>query len=72
MKYARPDIYLCECCGQFFNVDTDAPVHVPYEEMPAEVAIKVMLLRQDAAVEPDHKPKRPRGTKAKKRFRFEP
>jgi hypothetical protein len=72
MKYTRPDIYLCECCGQFFDMITDKPVHVSYEEMPAEVAIKVMLLRQGVEASMRQRDHRPKRIKTRKRYRFEP
>lgn len=46
MKYIRDDIYYCSKCGQFYDRKTHVLVHVPYTEMPAEFALKVMSDRQ--------------------------
>jgi hypothetical protein len=43
--YIRDDIYLCTCCCQFFNVNTRERVDVPYTEMPAELAMELMINR---------------------------
>lgn len=42
MNYTRNDIYYCSDCGQFFKELTDEQVEVPYTEMPADFALKVM------------------------------
>lgn len=44
--YMRDDIYYCDCCAQFFDCVTHEVVDVKYEEMPAELAISLMLYRQ--------------------------
>jgi hypothetical protein len=47
--YIRDDIYLCNCCYQFFNVNTRQRVDVPYTEMPAELAMQLMINRATLA-----------------------
>ncbi len=47
-KFLRDDIYYCGCCGKFFSDVTDEEVKVPFEEMPAALAIQVMSDRQNA------------------------
>lgn len=44
-KYQRDDIYLCEECWQFHNLKTDKVVDVPYTEMPADLAVFLMMKR---------------------------
>jgi hypothetical protein len=43
--YERDDIYLCCCCHQFFNMKTHEKVNVSYTEMPAELAMELMISR---------------------------
>jgi hypothetical protein len=43
--YKRDDIYLCGCCHQFFNLKTHEKVDVPYTDMPAELAMELMINR---------------------------
>lgn len=45
-NYIRNDIYYCSDCGQFYKELTDQQVEVPYSEMPAEFALKVMNHRK--------------------------
>lgn len=45
-EYTCDDIYYCSCCGEFYNRYTHLRVEVPYEEMPADFALKVMEDRQ--------------------------
>ncbi len=71
MKYTREDIYLCHCCGKFFDTSTDQQVNVSYDEMPAEFAINLMFLRQEIAMD-EFRRKRDHRPKPKRRFRFEP
>lgn len=47
-KFLRDDIYYCGCCGKFFSDVTDEEVKVPFEEMPAALAIQVMTDRQNS------------------------
>jgi hypothetical protein len=47
-KFLRDDIYYCNCCGKFFSEMTDEEVQVPFEEMPAALAIQVMADRQNS------------------------
>jgi hypothetical protein len=44
--YTRDDIYYCAGCGEFFDLQTNERVEVPYTEMPAKFAMKVMSDRQ--------------------------
>lgn len=44
--YIREDIYYCSKCGHFYDIKTDRLVDVPYTEMTAEFAMKVMRDRQ--------------------------
>jgi hypothetical protein len=41
----RDDIYLCYCCYQFSDTKTDKMVDVHYIEMPAELAMELMINR---------------------------
>jgi hypothetical protein len=41
----RDDIYLCTCCYKFFKNRTHERVEVPYHEMPAELAMELMIKR---------------------------
>jgi len=43
--YMRDDIYLCTCCYQFFKMKTHEKVEVPYHQMPAELAMELMIKR---------------------------
>lgn len=43
--YMRDDIYLCFCCYQFFKMKTHEKVDVPYYQMPAELAMELMIKR---------------------------
>jgi hypothetical protein len=45
--YRRNDVYLCYCCYQFFDDRTHAKVDVPYHEMPAELAMQLMIKRAE-------------------------
>lgn len=45
-KYIRDDIYYCSCCGDFYNRYTHLRMEVPYTQMPADFALKVMEDRQ--------------------------
>ena len=56
MTYFRDDIYICPDCGYFFDEQTNKMVDVPYSEMPAEVALEVMQVRQGKS-RCGHKPK---------------
>jgi hypothetical protein len=47
--YQRDDIYLCYCCYQFFKMRTHERVDVPYHEMPAELAMELMIKRATIA-----------------------
>jgi hypothetical protein len=41
----RNDIYLCSCCLSFYNELTGKHVDVPYSEMPADLAVELMIQR---------------------------
>jgi hypothetical protein len=56
--YLRDDIYFCECCGYFFDIQTNKLVDVPLETIPAEVAIEVMTFRQGVKNRPHTRKKR--------------
>lgn len=43
--YRSVDVFYCSECGQFFD-DLGRVVQIPYTDMPADFAIKVMLDRQ--------------------------
>jgi uncharacterized protein (UPF0371 family) len=43
--YYRDDIYLCLDCYNFHDIKTDKVVHVPYSEMPADLALELMKRR---------------------------
>jgi hypothetical protein len=45
----RNDIFLCFCCYQFFDNKTRLKVDVLYHEMPAELAIELMIKRAEFA-----------------------
>jgi hypothetical protein len=66
MKYLRDDIYLCVCCYQFFKVKTHEKVNVPYTEMPAELAMELMIKR---AVFANSKTNRQGHERSKKRLK---
>lgn len=46
MSYIRNDIWYCPGCGEFFDEATGKLVEVPYLDMPAEFAMRVMSDRQ--------------------------
>ncbi len=64
MEYIRDDIYFCEGCGQFFDIETDKLVEVPYWEMPAQWALTVMEIRK-RKIKPCHVAKRSKAVKVK-------
>jgi hypothetical protein len=45
VQYFRNDIYLCCCCLEFKDNETNEIVDVPYSEMPAELALELMTRR---------------------------
>lgn len=46
MSYIRNDIYYCPGCGEFFDDQTDKLVQIPYSDIPADFAVRVMSDRQ--------------------------
>lgn len=53
-QYERDDIYLCMDCGFFYRCSDDKLMDIPLSEIPAELAIDVMCIR-NGATKPHHK-----------------
>ena len=66
-EYIRDDIYYCKGCGQFFDLVTDKLIEVPYSEMPADFALRVMNDRQQP-FKPCHTRRRGKAKKTAKGF----
>lgn len=64
MQYMRDDIYFCEGCGEFYDIETDRLVEIPYWEIPAQFALTVMEIRK-RQVNPCHIAKRAKATRIK-------
>ncbi len=64
MEYQRDDIYLCPGCGQFYDIDTDKLVEIPYWDMPASFALEVMSIRKKQ-FNPCHARRRSKFTKVR-------
>lgn len=50
--YLRDDVYYCECCGEFYNTFTDAPVDIDLSTVPNDFADLVREHREMLEEEP--------------------
>jgi hypothetical protein len=41
----NPTFKLCMCCGEIFNVDTGKYVNIPLSELPADIALDRLLIK---------------------------
>lgn len=60
MENYRVRYELCPCCCRFWDPVSRQYVQVPYEQMPADLAIELMVHRNGVVPKPSAPPKRKR------------